>query len=57
MWDEAEVLGEVWGGPGRVIFLLVVVATLFGTQLALVDGVGRSSADIVYTNFNGKIST
>jgi len=53
VWDEAEVLGEVWGGPGRVIFLLVGVATLFGTQLALVDGVGRSIADIVYTNFKG----
>ena len=53
MWDEAEVLGEIWGSPGRVIFLLVGVATLFGTQLALVDGVGRSIADIVYTNFKG----
>ena len=53
IWDEAKVLGEVWGGPGRVIFLLVGVATLFGTQLALVDGVSRSIADIVYTNFKG----
>ncbi len=53
IWDEARVLGEVWGGPGRVIFLLVGVATLFGTQLALVDGVSRSIADIVYTNFKG----
>lgn len=42
VWDEAEVLGEIWGSPGRVIFLLVGVATLFGTQLALVDGIGRS---------------
>ena len=46
-------LGEIWGSPGRVIFLLVGVATLFGTQLALVDSVGRSIADIVYTNFKG----
>ena len=53
IWDEAEVLGKVWGGPGRTIFLLVGVATLFGTQLALVDGVARSIADIVYTNFKG----
>ncbi len=53
IWDEAEVLGKVWGGPGRIIFLLVGVATLFGTQLALVDGVARSIADIVYTNFKG----
>ena len=42
VWDEAEVLGEIWGSPGRVIFLLVGVATLFGTQLALVDGIGQS---------------
>ena len=46
-------LGEIWGSPGRVIFLLVGVATLFGTQLALVDGVDRSIADIVYTHLIG----
>lgn len=51
IWDEAQVLGEVWGAPGRVLFLLVGVATLFSTQLALVDGVSRSMADILYTNF------
>ena len=53
IWDEAQVLAEVWGETGRVIFLLVGLATLFGTQLALVDGVSRSIADIVYTNFKG----
>ena len=53
IWDEAQVLAEVWGGPGRTIFLLVGVATLFSTQLALVDGVSRSISDIVYTNFKG----
>ena len=53
IWDEAQVLAEVWGVPGRVIFLLVGVATLFSTQLALVDGVSRSVSDIVYTNFRG----
>ena len=26
---------------------------LFGTQLALLDGVGRSVSDIIYTNFKG----
>lgn len=51
IWDEAQVLGEVWGHLGRVIFLLVGIATLFSTQLALVDGVSRSIADILYTNF------
>lgn len=53
IWDEAQILGEVWGRPGRIIFLLVGLATLFSTQLALVDGVSRSVADIVYTNFQG----
>ena len=43
-------LAEVWGGPGRTIFLLVGVATLFSTQLALVDGVSRSISDIVPTS-------
>jgi len=51
IYDEAEVLAVVWGKAGRIIFLLVGVATLFSTQLALVDGCSRSLADIVYFNF------
>jgi hypothetical protein len=51
IWDEAQILGEVWGPTGRTIFLLVGVATLFGTQLALIDGVSRSIADMLSTNF------
>ncbi|MDP6456705.1 MAG: Nramp family divalent metal transporter [Candidatus Marinimicrobia bacterium] len=50
IWDEAVVLGEVWGESGKIIFLLVGVATLFGTQLVLLDGVSRTFADIIYTN-------
>lgn len=55
IWDEALILGDekVWGASGTIIFLIVGVATLFSTQLALVDGVARSLADIVYTNFKG----
>ena len=53
IYDEANVLKVIWGMPGQYIFLLVGVATLFGTQLALVDGVSRSISDIVYTNFKG----
>lgn len=53
IWDEAAVLGEVWGSTGRNVFLVVGLATLFSTQLALVDGVSRSVADIVHTNFKG----
>lgn len=51
IWDEAQILGEVWGPTGRAIFLLVGLATLFGTQLALIDGVARSIADILSTTF------
>lgn len=51
IWDMSQILGTVWGGPGRVIFLLVGVATLFSTQIALIDGVARSISDIVFTNF------
>lgn len=53
IYDEANILGKIWGEPGKRIFLLVGVATLFGTQLALVDGVARSISDIIYTNFRG----
>lgn len=53
IYDEANILKGIWGLPGHYIFLLVGVATLFGTQLALVDGVGRSISDIIYTNFKG----
>lgn len=53
IYDEAAILKDIWGMPGQYIFLLVGVATLFGTQLALVDGVSRSISDIVYTNFKG----
>ncbi|REJ87262.1 MAG: hypothetical protein DWQ34_25435 [Planctomycetota bacterium] len=57
IWDESQILAEVWGQwganwgkVGRSIFLMVGVATLFSTQLALVDGVSRSISDIIYTN-------
>jgi hypothetical protein len=53
IWDMAGLLDQMWGGPGRTLFLIVGVATLFSTQLTLVDGVSRSIADIVRTNFHG----
>lgn len=59
IWDESQILGDVfgrwgegWGQAGRTIFLMVGVATLFSTQLAVVDGVSRSISDILYTNFD-----
>ena len=53
IWDMAAVLGEVWGPPGRTLFLIVGLVTLFSTQLTLVDGVARSISDIIYTSFRG----
>lgn len=47
VWDEAAILASVWGGPGRVLFLVIGLACLLSTQLTLVDGVARSIADIV----------
>jgi hypothetical protein len=51
VWDQATILAASWGTPGRVFFLLVGAACLFSTQLTLVDGVARSCADIIHTNF------
>jgi hypothetical protein len=58
IWDQSKILSHAWGrwgetfaNLGRIVFLLVGVATLFSTQLALVDGVSRSISDILYTNF------
>jgi Mn2+/Fe2+ NRAMP family transporter len=51
VWREAAMLGHMWGRAGQYLFLLVGVACLFSTQLTLVDGVARSCADILHTNF------
>lgn len=51
VWEEATILGSVWGGTGKTIFLLVGVACLFSTQLTLIDGVARSCADILKGSF------
>lgn len=51
VWEEAAILGHIWAGVGRRLFLIVGVACLFTTQLTLVDGVARSCADILHTNF------
>jgi MFS family permease len=52
---EAVALGAALPGAAgaglRVLFLLVGFATLFSTQIALVDGVARSISDILYVQF------
>ena len=50
IWDEAAILGRLWGTWGRKLFLMVGVATLFSTQLTLLDGCSRTLSDILYTN-------
>jgi Mn2+/Fe2+ NRAMP family transporter len=51
VYEEAVILETVWGAAGKYLFLAVGVACLFSTQLTLVDGVARSCADILHTNF------
>lgn len=51
IWDEAEILADSMGGAGRTLFLLIGVATLFSTQVALTDGVARSIAELFKTSF------
>jgi hypothetical protein len=49
--QEAAILETTWGIGGKYAFLLIGVACLFSTQLTLIDGVSRSCADIIHTNF------
>ncbi len=51
IWDEALILAHSLGPAGRYLFLIIGVATLFSTQVTLVDGVSRSMADIFHTTF------
>ncbi|MGH7788592.1 MAG: Nramp family divalent metal transporter [Candidatus Binatia bacterium] len=51
VWQEASILEASWGTTGKYVFLLVGVATLFSTQLTLLDGVARSCADLLHGNF------
>jgi hypothetical protein len=50
IWDEAAILSETMGEFGRYLFLVIGLATLFSTQVTLVDGVSRSVADILHTS-------
>ena len=49
--EEAAILERIWGVPGAKLFLAVGIACLFSTQLTLLDGVARSLADLVHTNY------
>jgi hypothetical protein len=49
--EQATILQEVMGQPGWYLMLIVAFATLFSTQLCLVDGMARTISDILYVNF------
>ncbi|HEX9581678.1 MAG TPA: Nramp family divalent metal transporter [Gemmatimonadales bacterium] len=51
LWDEATVLADSMGPAGRYLFLVVGFATLFSTEVVIVDGLGRSLSDIISTSF------
>ncbi len=50
---QAQEIGNRVGDWGVKVYLLVGFATLFSTQITILDGACRSIADIVYTNFKG----
>lgn len=49
--QEATILERVWGTPGSLLFMAVGIACLFSTQLTLLDGVARSCADLLTSNY------
>ena len=51
IWDEARILGDTMGGFGQNLFLIVGMAALFSTQLALVDGGSRTLSELINANF------
>ncbi len=52
LWDEARILEGTMGPVGRILFLVIGLATLFSTQVTLVDGLARSLADLFKTTFH-----
>jgi hypothetical protein len=57
LWDSAEILAGQTGPAGRYLFLLIGAATLFSTQLTIMDGLSRSIADLLRTNFSRAAKT
>jgi hypothetical protein len=49
LWDEALILADTLGSPGRYLFLVIGMAALFSTQLVIVDGGARTWAYILET--------
>ncbi len=57
IWDEAMILADAIGPAGRYLFLLIGAATLFSTQLTVLDGLSRSIADMLRSAFRGARKT
>ena len=51
VWDLATMLIEVMGELGRYLFLVIGMAALFSTQLAIVDGSSRILTDMLQIDF------
>lgn len=48
---QSKMLEVIAGRTGYYIFLLISFATLFSTQLAIIDGMARTVSDLIYVNF------
>lgn len=48
---QSKMLEAVIGRTGYYLFLIVSFATLFSTQLAIIDGMARTISDLIYVNF------
>ena len=48
---EAAALQERFGGAGRVAFVVIGVAVLFSTELAVIDAVARVASDLLHASF------
>lgn len=51
LWDLSLVLETAMGTWGRYLFLVVAMAAMFSTQLAISDGGWRLWSDLLHTNF------
>ena len=52
VWDLATMLTGVMGEPGRYLFLVIGMAALFSSQLAIVDGSSRILTDMLQIDFS-----
>ena len=51
IWDMGQILEESMGKTGRYMFLVIGMATMFSTQLVVVDGASRTWAYLFNTNY------